>query len=125
MIMAPAGRISAMLRLPSPSGVLARCSAAASTPRTSCASKPDGAIIITSRLSFDKEMQDVVAFAEHLARLNPNPEAAIVAAGLCSALNMANDGRPARGAGDRTPKHDRQHLVVRGAGAADGAACQS
>jgi hypothetical protein len=54
----------------------------------------NGGVQLTSRMAFDKEMDDVLAYVEYIARLSKNPEAATVSTGLCSAVSVAGAQAP-------------------------------
>ena len=53
-----------------------------------------GAVTVTSRMMFDKEMEDVFAYIEYIAGISKNPDAAIVSTGLCASLGVAGASAP-------------------------------
>jgi hypothetical protein len=53
-----------------------------------------GAVTVTSRMVFDKEMEDVFAYIEYVAGISKNPDAAIVSSGLCASLGVAGASAP-------------------------------
>jgi hypothetical protein len=55
---------------------------------------PDGAVTLTARLVFDKEMEDVFAFAQQMARLSTDPGTAALGAGVCGSVEAAAAGAP-------------------------------
>lgn len=78
----------------------------------------DGTATVTARLAVDKEMEDVYAAAEALAKLSPDPKLAALAAGVCSqaaieAARPANPNVTARRflAGDRSICEVRKSAV--------------
>jgi hypothetical protein len=56
--------------------------------------QPDGAVTVTARLVFDREMEDVVAFIEQMARLSPEPGTAALGGGVCAAVEAGAAGAP-------------------------------